>query len=38
MAGLGLVDIQPSVDGSRPVSAGPSVKSPSVGHQHFIDK
>ena len=24
-AGLGLVDIQSSVDGSRPVSAGPTV-------------
>ena len=25
VAGLGLVDIQPSVGGSRPVSAGPTV-------------
>ena len=32
MAGLGLDDIQPSVHGSRPVSAGPTVLSPSVGH------
>ena len=36
VARLELVDIQTSVDGSRHVLAGPSVKSPSLRHQQLI--